>query len=58
MEENLKVFDFELSSDEMAAIDALDRGEKGRVGPHPDTFDAIPERDERSHENTCPTGRS
>jgi 2,5-diketo-D-gluconate reductase A len=58
MEENLKVFDFELSSDEMAAIDALDRGEKGRVGPHPDTFDAIPERDERSHEDTRPTGRS
>ena len=47
MEENLKAFDFELSTDEMAAIDGLDRGEKGRVGPHPDTFAAIPEKDER-----------
>jgi 2,5-diketo-D-gluconate reductase A len=48
MEENLRVFDFELSPDEMAAIDGLDRGEKGRVGPHPDTFAAIPEKDEGS----------
>ncbi len=47
MEENLKAFDFELSTDEMVAIDGLDRGEKGRVGPHPDTFAAIPEKDER-----------
>jgi 2,5-diketo-D-gluconate reductase A len=47
MEENLKAFDFELSTDEMAAIDGLDRGEKGRVGPNPDTFAAIPEKDER-----------
>jgi 2,5-diketo-D-gluconate reductase A len=47
MEENLKAFDFELSTDEMAAIDGLDRGEKGRVGPHPDTFAAVPEKDER-----------
>jgi 2,5-diketo-D-gluconate reductase A len=44
MEENLRIFDFELSPDEMAAIDGLDRGEKGRVGPHPDTFAAIPEK--------------
>ena len=49
MEENLKVFGFELSPDEMAAIDGLDRGEKGRVGPHPDTFAAIPEKDEVAH---------
>jgi 2,5-diketo-D-gluconate reductase A len=48
MEENLRVFGFELSPDEMAAIDGLDRGEEGRVGPHPDTFAAIPEKDERS----------
>ena len=57
MEENLKVFGFELSPDEMAAIDGLDRGEKGRVGPHPDTFAAIPEKDEDAHEQTRPTGR-
>ena len=35
---NLEVFDFELSAEEMAAIDALDAGEDGRTGPHPDTF--------------------
>jgi 2,5-diketo-D-gluconate reductase A len=40
MEENLRVFGFALSPDEMAA--------KGRVGPHPDAFAAIPETDERS----------
>jgi 2,5-diketo-D-gluconate reductase A len=34
--ENLDVFDFELSGEEMAAIDALDAGE--RIGPDPDTF--------------------
>ena len=45
MAENLEVFGFLLSPDEMAAIDGLDRGEKGRVGPHPDTFAAIPELD-------------
>jgi 2,5-diketo-D-gluconate reductase A len=50
MEENLKAFGFELSSDEMAAIDGLNRGEKGRVGPYPDTFAVIPEKDERSDE--------
>lgn len=50
MEENLKALGFELSSDEIAAIDGLDRGEKGRVGPHPDTFATIPEKDERSDE--------
>ncbi|WP_311376959.1 aldo/keto reductase [Actinobaculum massiliense] len=35
MEENLDVFDFELTDAEMAAIDAMDRGEDGRVGTHP-----------------------
>lgn len=35
MEENFDVFGFELSADEMAAIDALDRGQ--RVGSNPDT---------------------
>ncbi len=32
LEENLDVFDFELSAEQMAAIDALDRGDDGRVG--------------------------
>ncbi|MDO5061243.1 MAG: aldo/keto reductase [Actinomycetaceae bacterium] len=34
--ENFAVFDFELSAEQVAAIDALDRGEGGRLGPHPD----------------------
>ena len=34
--ENIDVFDFELSADEMAAIDGLDTGT--RRGPDPDTF--------------------
>lgn len=32
LQENFDLFDFELVDDEMAAIDALDRGEEGRVG--------------------------
>ncbi|WP_297591285.1 aldo/keto reductase [uncultured Corynebacterium sp.] len=35
MEENLDVFDFELSPDEMAALISLDEEEFGRIGPHP-----------------------
>src|SRR4051794_11181856 len=34
--QNIDIFDFELSGDEMQAIEALDRGE--RTGPDPDTF--------------------
>jgi diketogulonate reductase-like aldo/keto reductase len=40
-EENIRLFDFELSVDEMATIDALDKGEAGRIGPNSDTFDRI-----------------
>ena len=36
MAENLDVFDFELTADDHAAIDALDRGQ--RTGPDPDEF--------------------
>lgn len=36
--ENADLFGFELSDGEMAAIDALDRGEAGRSGKHPDEF--------------------
>jgi 2,5-diketo-D-gluconate reductase A len=43
MQENFEVFDFELSDDDMSTITALDRGEEGRGGPHPDTFDMIPD---------------
>jgi 2,5-diketo-D-gluconate reductase A len=43
MRENLDVFTFELEADDMAALAALDRGEAGRTGPHPDTFDWVPD---------------
>ena len=42
MRENLHLFDFELSVEEMSALTALDKGEPGRTGPHPDTFDFVP----------------
>ncbi len=42
MKENLELFDFELGSVEMDEISALDRGEEGRTGPHPDKFDHVP----------------
>ena len=35
--ENFELFYFELGADEIARIDALDRGEAGRDGPHPDS---------------------
>jgi diketogulonate reductase-like aldo/keto reductase len=34
--ENIDVFDFELATDELAAIDALDTGQRG--GPEPDSI--------------------
>jgi 2,5-diketo-D-gluconate reductase A len=43
MRENFEIFDFELTDDQVAAITALDRGEQGRRGPNPDTFDWIPD---------------
>jgi 2,5-diketo-D-gluconate reductase A len=42
--QNFAVFDFELGSADVAAIDALDRGDTGRVGSNPDTFDFIGQR--------------
>jgi 2,5-diketo-D-gluconate reductase A len=42
IKENFELFDFELSSNDIAAIAALDKGEEGRTGPHPDQFDRIP----------------
>jgi 2,5-diketo-D-gluconate reductase A len=41
MAENFDIFDFELSSEEIAAIDRLDRGASGRVGPDPDTYEGV-----------------
>jgi len=40
VEENFRLFDFELTGQDMAAITSLDRGE--RTGPDPDTFNWIP----------------
>jgi 2,5-diketo-D-gluconate reductase A len=42
IQENLALFDFELEPADAAAIDALDRGEAGRIGAHPDAFDYVP----------------
>lgn len=43
MKENFEIFDFTLDPDDLAAISALDRGEAGRMGPNPSTFDWIPD---------------
>ena len=43
MRENIEAVQLKLTDDDIAAIDRLDQGETGRVGPHPDTFDWIPE---------------
>jgi len=42
MRENFELFDFELEPGDHEAIDALDRGEEGRTGPHPDSFAYVP----------------
>ena len=43
MQENFALFDFELTDAQMTALSALDRGEDGRTGPNPDTFDYLPD---------------
>ena len=43
IEENFALFDFELSDHDVDALTALDKGEDGRTGPNPDTFDYIPD---------------
>lgn len=35
-QQNFAIFDFELSDAQMGQIDQLDKGENGRIGPHPD----------------------
>lgn len=42
MHENLDVLDFELGSEDMAAVATIDRGPQGRTGADPDTFDYKP----------------
>jgi 2,5-diketo-D-gluconate reductase A len=39
IQENFGLFDFELDDDAMERITGLDRGEDGRTGPNPDTFE-------------------
>jgi 2,5-diketo-D-gluconate reductase A len=41
--ENFELFDFELDDGDVERIDALDRGEDGRTGPHPDTMAHVPD---------------
>ena len=43
MEENFALFDFELDDDAMQDLSHLNRGDGGRTGPHPDTFDYVPD---------------
>jgi 2,5-diketo-D-gluconate reductase A len=40
---NFELFDFDLDNSDMDAISALDKGESGRTGPNPDTFDYLPD---------------
>ncbi|MFT4166546.1 MAG: aldo/keto reductase [Microlunatus sp.] len=40
LRENLQLFDFELTDDDLTAISALNRNQ--RTGPDPDTFDRLP----------------
>ena len=42
IQENFELFDFELKQGDVEEITALDQGEDGRTGPHPDKFDYVP----------------
>jgi 2,5-diketo-D-gluconate reductase A len=42
IDENFRIFDFELDDTTVERISGLDRGEAGRQGPNPDTFDYLP----------------
>ncbi|MDG4664306.1 aldo/keto reductase [Mycobacterium sp. 236(2023)] len=43
IKDNFALFDFELGSDDFDAISGLDKGEDGRIGPNPNTFDYVPD---------------
>jgi 2,5-diketo-D-gluconate reductase A len=40
---NFEIFDFSLTDEDLMLISALDKGEAGRTGPNPETFDMIPD---------------
>nr|WP_246316171.1 aldo/keto reductase [Kineococcus aurantiacus] len=42
VEENFDLFDVELTEEDLALITALDQGDAGRIGGHPDTMDYVP----------------
>jgi 2,5-diketo-D-gluconate reductase A len=42
IQENFELFDFRLERADVARIDALDRGDAGRIGGHPDVFAYVP----------------
>ena len=42
MKQNCAIRDFQLTAEQMAAIDALDRGAEYRMGPDPDTVAWVP----------------
>ncbi|MGK5443260.1 aldo/keto reductase [Micromonospora sp. URMC 105] len=42
IEENFRIFDFELDDTAMERISGLDQGEAGRQGPNPNEFDYVP----------------
>jgi 2,5-diketo-D-gluconate reductase A len=46
MRQNIEILDFELSDDDVDRIDSLDKDEGGRIGPHPERFDWIPDQAE------------
>lgn len=43
VKENFELFDFELDESDIDAISGLNKGEAGRNGPNPDTFDYVPD---------------
>ncbi len=42
MKSNFEIFDFKLDGTDVDALSELDKGESGRTGPNPDTFDYVP----------------